>query len=121
MGLIVDDEEDLTELYKTLFAGAGVECFVAHGGYQAFQILENNHDKIKFVLTDLSMAEGDGIWLLNRVKTEDDDIKKIKIYMMSAFSEWTKEELVDQGASGFYRKPFNISQMIREITSQVEN
>lgn len=121
VGLIVDDESDLTELYAKLFASAGVKCLVAGGGYEAFELIEKHSESLKFVLTDISMPEGDGIWLLNRVITSDSPIKDIKVYLMSAFEEWTKEELQKHGAQGFYRKPFNISQTIREISSQIKS
>lgn len=113
VGIIVDDENDLTELYQTLFAGAGIECLTASGGYEAFDLVEKHKASLKFILSDISMPEGDGIWLLNRIGTSD---FPIKIFMMSAFSEWTREDLINQGAHGFYRKPFNISQTIRDIS-----
>lgn len=120
VGLIVDDENDLTELYQTLFAGAGIECLTADGGYSAFEMAEKYKTTLKFILSDISMPEGDGIWLLNRITTSEEPINSIKMYMMSAFSEWTREDLMQQGAHGFFRKPFNISQTIREIASQIQ-
>ena len=120
VGMIVDDENDLTELYQTLFGSADIECLTASGGYEAFELVERHKDTLKFILSDISMPEGDGVWLLNRIKTSEAPIKDIKLYMMSAFSEWTKEDLIQQGASGFYRKPFNISQTIRDISTQIK-
>ena len=120
VGLIVDDENDLAELYRSLFAGAGIHCVTASGGYEAFELIKKHGESLKFVLSDISMPEGDGIWLLNRVITSEEPIKSIRMYLMSAFCEWTREDLIEQGAFGFYRKPFNISQTIREISSQTK-
>ena len=114
--LLVDDEHELIDSLSFLFDQMKIKCFSANGGYEAVSFLE---DKLKqgeglpqFILSDISMPEGDGLWLLTRLKSSNSVLKDLPLFFMSAFSEWDEAELIKKGAHGLFRKPFSIQDVI---------
>lgn len=109
--LFVDDEAELREIYKELFEGIGYQVMVAESGEAALKILEAN--KVDFVLSDVRMANGDGVYLLKTMTQ-----RKIWVphfYYMTGYSDFTLDEAKDWGASGVFRKPHNFEHLLRII------
>jgi CheY-like chemotaxis protein len=113
-GLLVDDDQDLLEIQKEFFESCGIRCLTATGGHEAFALLDT-HPEIFFVLTDILMHKGSGVWLLERIKTSPLPLCDIPVFLMSGFSEWEEEELIAKGAHGLFKKPFNILACIEKI------
>ncbi|MCB0390645.1 MAG: response regulator [Bdellovibrionales bacterium] len=108
--LIVDDEEDLRELFSQVIKMAGHEAIVASGGKEAFELFQKN--KIDAVLTDIRMPKGDGVELLVNIK---DKFPETPVFIMSGYNDYSLEELLDMGASKVYVKPFNYELFLREL------
>ena len=64
--LIVDDEEDLTELLSTYFTQLGFECTTAGNGQEALSHLEKTDFDV--MVTDLSMEPINGLQLVQSLK-----------------------------------------------------
>lgn len=60
--LVVDDEETIREIVSSMLAGAHFQTRQAASGVEALSILESG-DEFDLVLSDLMMAEMDGIAL----------------------------------------------------------
>jgi len=65
--LVVDDEETIREIVCSMLGGAHFQTRQAANGVEALSILESG-DEFDLVLSDLMMAEMDGIALLERAK-----------------------------------------------------
>src|ERR1035437_1207221 len=70
--LVVDDEETIREIVSSMLAGAHFQTRQAASGIEALAILESGED-FDLVLSDLMMAEMDGIALLERGKDKKHD------------------------------------------------
>jgi len=68
--LIVDDDNCTIESLSHLLRKMGAtKISVAHSGYQAFVLLSKNRERFDCVITDVCMADGNGLELLYQVRT----------------------------------------------------
>src|ERR1700686_1738518 len=65
--LVVDDEETIREIVSSMLGGAHFQTRQASSGVEALAILESG-EEFDLVLSDLIMAEMDGIAVLERAK-----------------------------------------------------
>jgi CheY-like chemotaxis protein len=65
--LVVDDEEPIREIVASMLSMAGYTCKQARSGMEALAILTSG-EEFELMLSDLMMAELDGIGLLERTK-----------------------------------------------------
>src|SRR4051794_6718896 len=65
--LVVDDEEPIREIISSMLSAAGYHTRQAASGMEALAIL-NSTGEFELMLSDLMMAELDGIALLERSK-----------------------------------------------------
>jgi two-component system sensor histidine kinase/response regulator len=63
--LVVEDERDLNDAYKTILMSAGYEVTAAANGKEALEYIKENGDP-KLILLDLRMPVIDGIGFLER-------------------------------------------------------
>ena len=114
--LIVEDEEDIREiLYDDLtFFGATVEC--VENGSKGFDLLKTKPFDV--VITDVLMANGDGMELLKNIK-EKLTIKS-KLFICSGCNNLIKKEVESLGVIEIFEKPFNVHKMIESIVKSFE-
>lgn len=65
--MFVDDEPHIRKAIKRLFMYTDYEIFIAGGGKEALELLENN--SVDMLITDIRMPEMDGEVLLKRIKS----------------------------------------------------
>ena len=79
--LVVEDEELMRNILRTLIEDEGFEVFTADSAEAALQIYAEN--AIDVTLTDIKMSGLDGLGLLDRIKAIDEHALVI---VMTAFS-----------------------------------
>ncbi len=113
--LIVDDEPDLRELLSMRFRKRGLKVLEAEGGIQALQIISSN--KVDFVVSDIRMPNGDGLYLL-------DELKKLNPHLpfvfFTGYSEIKEIEAYDRGAEGFLMKALTMKEVVDYTLERVE-
>ena len=117
--LFVDDEPDLLESLSLYFSSAGRVVETASSGNEALKLCEKNEYDV--VITDIRMANGDGLFLLESLKQRN-QLSPI-VVMMSGFSEVTKDEAVRKGAYDLIPKPLdfrNLTGYLDQFASQIE-
>ncbi len=94
--LIVDDEKNLLELYKSELSADGYDVLVASTGKEAVDLLQKNRPDV--VVMDIRMPEMDGIEALGKVVARHKNIPVIINTAFSAYQEdfraWAAEEYV---------------------------
>jgi two-component system response regulator HydG len=108
--LVVDDEEMIMNIMTRKISRSGYEVVSANGGNPAFNIIEQ--DSISLVLTDINMPDGDGLTLLNKIKSKFSEMPIV--ILMSGYSNVTKEKAIELGAIDLISKPF-LPQTIMDI------
>lgn len=100
--LIVDDEPDLCEILSFDLQEAGFKTLTAQSGIQAIEILKKPND-VSAVVSDIRMANGNGIELLDMIK--DRDTTKPIVMLMTGFSDISLEDAYHKGANALFPKP----------------
>src|SRR5262249_60735935 len=76
--LVVDDEEPIREIISSMLNAAGYKTRQACSGMEALALL-NSTGEFELMLSDLMMAELDGIALLERSKEKYPDMPVIMV------------------------------------------
>ena len=102
--LLVDDEEILRDVGKSLLEELGYRVYLAEDGEQALEVYAQDKKDISLVILDMLMPRMGGKETLVRLMDEFPDIR---VLISSGFhQERTVDELVKLGARGFLQKPY---------------
>ena len=113
--LIVDDEKNYPLILAAVLEEEGFETFTANSGPEALEILKNTD--VDLVLTDMKMPSMDGMELLERIKTKDEEIPVI---MMTAYGTVDKAvEAMQKGAYSYILKPFDNDRLILYVNKAI--
>jgi len=116
--LVVDDEETIREIVSSMLAGAHFQTRQAASGIGALAILESG-EEFDLVLSDLMMAEMDGIALLERAKERYPDMP---IVMVTAVHDiQVALQALRNGAYDYLLKPFEREQLLATVRRALEN
>lgn len=110
--LVVDDEPDLCDMLAFQFRLQGSEVRFAHCGEDAFRIVEST--PVDAVVTDIRMSHGDGIELLERIRSRD--IRKPAVVFITAYDTvMLPLDAYDRGAEGIFSKPFRLQDLVDRV------
>ncbi len=116
--LVVDDEETIREIVSSMLGGAHFQTRQAASGIEALSILESGAE-FDLVLSDLMMAEMDGIALLECAKERYPDIP---IVMVTAVHDiQVALQALRNGAYDYLLKPFEREQLLATVRRALEN
>jgi putative nucleotidyltransferase with HDIG domain len=116
--LVVDDEETIREIVSSMLAGAHFQTRQAASGVEALSILESG-DEFDLVLSDLMMAEMDGIALLERSKERYPDIPVVMVTAVHDIQ--VALQALRNGAYDYLLKPFEREQLLATVRRALEN
>jgi two-component system, cell cycle sensor histidine kinase and response regulator CckA len=111
--LLVEDEESLRKLARSILVGAGYVVLEAHDGTKALQLSKETTDVIDLVLTDVVMPGMSGRQLadeLSRLRPE------MMVLYMSGYSDGAIADhgVLESGISVLH-KPFTRDQLLRRV------
>ncbi|MGH7462236.1 MAG: response regulator, partial [Longimicrobiales bacterium] len=107
--LVVDDEESIREIVTSMLTSSGYQCKQAGSGLQALAVLESGNE-FELMLSDLMMAELDGIGLLERTKEKYPDMPVIMVTAVHDIS--IALAAIRNGAYDYLLKPFEREQLL---------
>ena len=114
--LIIDDEENMLHMLKTILSKEGYEIVTARNGIEGLEKIETN--RFDTILCDLRMPEIDGLSFLKTVKVKN--INSI-IIMMSAYGTIDLAvEAMKHGAYDYISKPFKPDEIILTLKKAEE-
>src|SRR5688572_4305859 len=116
--LVVDDEEAIREIVSSVLASAGYDCRQAASGVEALAILQSG-EEFELMLSDLMMAEMDGIALLERTKEQYPDMPVVMVTAVHDIS--VALAALRNGAYDYLLKPFEREQLLATIRRALEN
>jgi CheY-like chemotaxis protein len=109
--LLVDDEQDLLDMFGMLFDLDGAETSFAHSYSEALDLLDKKEFDI--VVTDYKMPRMHGIYLLEMIKDKN---PRIPVIIMSAYLD---EDIIKEArlkkADLVLRKPFEYADLLAGI------
>jgi putative nucleotidyltransferase with HDIG domain len=116
--LIVDDEEPIREIVSSMLTSAGYLCRAAESGLQALSLLESG-EQFDLMLSDLMMAELDGVGLLERTKERFPDMPVVMVTAVHDIS--VALAALRNGAYDYLLKPFERDQLLATARRALEN
>lgn len=114
--LVVDDELGMRDLLSYELESRGFQVITASNGLKALAAVKS--EKIELVITDVNMAEMDGVTTLVEIKKINPDLEVI---ITTGYG--TIEMAVDamkKGAYDFVQKPYNLDEMSLIINRALE-
>lgn len=120
--LVVEDEELLLDLLKTVLEGRGYRVLIARDGLEALDVFEQREKEIAIILMDIGLPKMSGWEVLRRMK---DMNPKVRVILASGYIDpHSKSELLKAGAKHFIQKPYvlkEVLQRVREVIDRTEN
>jgi putative nucleotidyltransferase with HDIG domain len=116
--LVVDDEEPIREIVSSMLQSAGYSCRQAASGREALLHLESG-EEFSLMLSDLMMADLDGIALLERAKEKFPDMPVVMVTAVHDVS--VALAAIRNGAYDYLLKPFEREQLLATARRALEN
>jgi putative nucleotidyltransferase with HDIG domain len=116
--LVVDDEEAIREIVCAILVAAGYICNQAGSGLEALALL-NSGEEFELMLSDLMMADLDGIGLLERTKEKFPDMPVVMVTAVHDIS--VALAAIRNGAYDYLLKPFEREQLLNAVGRSLEN
>src|SRR6476660_1689846 len=116
--LVVDDEEPIREIVASMLGTAGYVCKQAGSGMEALAVLTSG-DEFELMLSDLMMADLDGIGLLERTKEKYPDMPVVMVTAVHDIS--VALTAIRNGAYDYLLKPFEREQLLNTVRRALEN
>lgn len=114
--LVVDDEKNYLWMLRELLQHEGHEVLACEKASEALPLLQDG--RVSLLLTDLRMAEMDGMALLAHVREACPPLSTI---VMTAYGSVEQAvEAMRLGAYDFILKPFNNADLLRTVTKGLE-
>jgi two-component system, OmpR family, KDP operon response regulator KdpE len=108
--LVVEDDEDIRLVLRTLLESAGFR--VEWAGTAARALLEARANRPDAVLVDLGLPDGDGQHLIRAIR----EFAPVPIIVLSArAAEQEKITALDNGADDYVTKPFNAGELLARL------
>ncbi len=115
--LIVDDEEALCEIISSILSSEGYECSVASNGVEALAVL-NGGEEFALLISNLMMAEMDGLVLLERTRDRFPDMPFVMETAVHDTSVIAKA--YQEGAYDYVLKPFTREGLVAAVRRALE-
>jgi putative nucleotidyltransferase with HDIG domain len=116
--LVVDDEEAIREIVASMLQAAGYACKQAGSGMEALAVL-NSGEEFELMLSDLMMADLDGIGLLERTKEKYPDMPVVMVTAVHDIQ--VALDAIRNGAYDYLLKPFEREQLLNTVSKALEN
>jgi putative nucleotidyltransferase with HDIG domain len=116
--LVVDDEEAIREIVCAILAAAGYTSKQASSGMEALALLDSG-EEFELMLSDLMMADLDGIGLLERTKERFPDMPVVMVTAVHDIS--VALAAIRNGAHDYLLKPFEREQLLNTVGRALEH
>src|ERR1700757_2702122 len=116
--LVVDDEDSIREIVSSMLASANYQCRQAASGLEALALLDSG-EQFELMLSDLMMAELDGIGLLEKTKERYPEMPVVMVTAVHDIS--VALAAIRNGAYDYLLKPFEREQLLATVRRALED
>jgi len=111
--LIIDDEEDITNLTEKFLQLEKYETITCNNGYDALNIVEEKHEDIALILLDIMLPGMNGYEILTEIKARYPKILVVLFSVKNFFEDIQKGK--ELGADGYLVKAISGSEIIAYV------
>lgn len=117
--LLVEDYEDSREMLRLLLEGLTFRILEAKNGKEALD--SASMETPDLVLTDFNLPDMDGITLIKRLRSLDENMHRIPVIMITAHDPGQVSELaMAAGCAAFFTKPLSFLVLEKTINQLLE-
>ena len=117
--LVVDDDENILNLEKTILEQKGFSVTTADGGAEALKVLADQ--SFDLILLDVMMPEVDGFTVCRKIK-EEPRLKDIPVIFLTAKGGGEAlAEGFESGAVMYINKPFTANKLLTIVNTMLES
>jgi two-component system response regulator HydG len=117
--LVIDDDHRHAEGVAESLEKVGYDCTIATSGVEGARFLDS--DEWDVILTDLKMADFDGLAVLRKARETQPDAE---VVMITGYGDVkTAVEAIKQGAANYLTKPIDIDELraiVRKATARLQ-
>ncbi len=110
--LIVDDDEDLLSVVKSLLHKKGFSVSVYSDWDNAWEAIKSYDPQL--ILLDVFLNGVDGLEICKRLKTST-YTRHIPIIIFSSYPRVAETAVAEFGADDFLAKPFEVNELVKKI------
>jgi CheY-like chemotaxis protein/DNA-binding XRE family transcriptional regulator len=112
--LVVDDDPDICATIDAMLQTAGFATKQAHCGFDAFWVVAS--ESIDAVVTDVRMANGNGLELLEALQKH---YPRVPVVFITGYDDVSPEDARRRGAVGLIPKPFDTQRLVSLLNAPV--
>jgi twitching motility two-component system response regulator PilG len=116
--LVVDDDENILSLERTILEQKGFDVTTAAGGVEALELLGKG--EYDLVLLDVMMPEIDGFTVCRRIKEEPRTREIPVIFLTAKGGGEALAEGFESGAIMYINKPFTANKLLTIVNTMLE-
>ncbi len=116
--LVVEDNDDLSLLFKLVLESAGYHVATLDDGRDALAEVEKIQPQL--VLMDIMMPETNGLQVSRHIK-EQSNYQSLPILLVSALDCLQQEQLDTSKADGIIYKPFDLDYFVSKVKQMTSN
>jgi DNA-binding response OmpR family regulator len=116
--LVVDDDENILSLERTILEQKGFDVTTAGGGEEALRVLRK--DAFDLVLLDVMMPDKDGFEVCRQIKLEPRTKNLPVIFLTAKGGGEALAEGFDSGAVMYINKPFTANKLLTIVKTMLE-
>ena len=109
--LIVEDDQELSQLFQKVLEKNGYQVKSASDGAQALEILDKEY--IDLIISDIMMPRLDGFQLTQAIRQTDRTVPVLLITAKDSFGDKQKGFL--SGADDYMVKPVDVEEMLQRV------
>ena len=117
--LLVDDEEVVLQVNKSMLESMGYNVMTASGGKRAIEIFQQAFEAIDLVILDMIMPDMGGGAVFDALKAIN---PQVMVLLSSGYSlSGQAEEIMLRGCAEFIQKPFSLEQLSAKLRGIFDN
>lgn len=109
--LLVEDDKELLELFKTILEAEGHDILLAHHGLEAIRKIENF--RVDLIITDAMMPEMDGYELIQTLRLANHQLPILMITALGGMNH--KRSGFNVGTDDYMVKPIDVNEMVWRV------
>ncbi len=110
--LIIDDDEDLLAVVRSLLFKKGFEVFISSNSENLIEEVKSTRPHL--IILDVFLAGADGLEVCKRLKSSPYS-RDIPVIIFSAYPRVGETAIYEFGASDFIAKPFEVNELVKKI------
>ncbi|MCB2211615.1 PAS domain S-box protein [bacterium] len=116
---VIEDEPSVKRMAVKILTKRGYNVYSAENPDEAAFMLENIHDKIDLLLTDVVMPRTNGIHFYNQIR---ENYPSMKALFMSGYpSDVVRKQGIDETKFKFLQKPFTIETLLQHVREALDS